>query len=110
MVKKWHLQAIIEVRRHLLGKKGRNRWCTFQDRQRDLNIIFTTLRNRSSGLGLSQIKVDTILTETGKGPTWWLQQSALFADTCDDQSPQGQRARTKEARHQAQMESSNEVA
>ena len=29
MVKKWHLQAVIEVRRHLLGKKGRNRWCTF---------------------------------------------------------------------------------
>ena len=83
MVKKWHLQAIIEVRRHLLGKKGRNRWCTFQDRQRDLNIIFTTLRSRSSGLGLSQIKVDKILAETGKGPTWWLQQSALFADTCD---------------------------
>ena len=83
MIKKWHLQAIIEVRRHLLGKKGRNRWCTFQDRQRDLRLIFTTLRNRASGLGLSQHKVDKILSETDKGPTWWIQQAALYVDICD---------------------------
>ena len=80
MIKKWHLQAVIEVRRHLLAKKGRNRWCTYQDRQRDLRLIFTTLRNRASGLGLSQHKVDKILSETGKGPTWWIQQAALYID------------------------------
>ena len=83
MIKKWHLQAIIEVRRHLLGKKGRNRWCTFQDRQRDLSLIFTTLRNRASGLGLTQHRVDKILNETGKGPSWWINQASLFVDICD---------------------------
>ena len=33
MIQKCHLQTIIEVHRRFLGKKGRNRWCSYQDRQ-----------------------------------------------------------------------------
>jgi hypothetical protein len=35
MINKWHLQAVIEIRRHLLGKKGRRRWTQLKERQRD---------------------------------------------------------------------------
>jgi hypothetical protein len=83
LIHKWHLQAIIEIRRHLLGKKGRNRWPSLRDRQRDLRLIFATLKQRVLGLGLSKAKVTSTLTETKKGPEWWITQDMITADHCD---------------------------
>ena len=56
LINKWHLQAVIEVRRHLLGRKGRLRWSLASERKRDI-----TLLHRAGSLGLSAHKVDKIL-------------------------------------------------
>ena len=82
LITKWHLQSIIEIRRHLLGRKGRHRWTRSNERQWDLNLILTTLQTRAHSLGCSKEDVDVILNSTGKGPQWWMQQNFTIQD-CD---------------------------
>ena len=85
LINKFHLQAVIEIRRHLLGKKGRRRWCSSRERTRDLRLIISTLHNRSRSLGLSDKTVLNIFKETKRGPDWWLGQEMLRAEDCEDE-------------------------
>ena len=85
LTNKWHLQAVIEIRRHLLGKKGRRRWCSSRERNRDLRLIISTLHNRSRSLGLSDKTVMNIFKETKRGPDWWLEQEMLRVEDCEDE-------------------------
>ena len=83
LINKWHLETIIEIRRHILGKKGRRKWTTNQHRQTDLLRMFNTLRLRAEGVGLTPTKVASILTGTKKGQDWWTNRAIITHEDCD---------------------------
>ena len=77
---KWHLRMLIEIRRHVLGNKGRRRWMTQRDRRRDLTLLLHTLQARTQSLLISQDTLTNTLCATGKAPEWWLSNDFTLPD------------------------------
>ena len=77
MLRKWHLCAVLNIRRHLTGQHGKTRWVSLARFQNNICYVYQVLRSRASGLGLSTTRVQDILR--GGDESYWIDLGASLS-------------------------------
>ena len=77
MLRKWHLCAVLNIRRHLTGQHGKTRWISLARIQNNIRYVYQVLRSRASGLGLSTTRVQDILR--GGDESYWIDLGASLS-------------------------------
>ena len=68
---KTHLSALLEIRRHVLGQKGRTRWTSDTDAASDILRIANRWEASVMDLKLPISEKRKILSSTGRDPSFW---------------------------------------
>jgi len=76
---KSHLTALVMIRRHITGQKGRKRWRDAADMKTDLELILADWDNKTIGLDLSDEQKSTINNSIARNRTWWSEVASLPA-------------------------------
>ena len=72
VLRKFHLAAVIDIKRHMFSLHGYQQWVGYNTMQNGIRYIFRVLEGRGSGLGLSTAHIARVLDVPGATQDFWL--------------------------------------
>ena len=85
VLRKFHLCAVIEIRRHLTGQHGKKRWPDFVSARSGMQYIFRVLTSRGESMGISQKEITKILSVDMASPDYFMSlPSSPSPQACDE--------------------------
>ena len=72
VLRKFHLAAVINIKRHIFRHHGATPWISYTVIRRNIQLVYDTLQRRAQSLGLSQPNIDRILNVQNTTLDYWM--------------------------------------